>query len=78
MPKLPVIKAKELIKILNRLGFFKFHQVGSHAQFKNKENRKITVPVHQSKEIGRKTLKGIIGDIDFTVEDFIKILKRKK
>ena len=41
MPKLPIIKAKELIQVLNKLGFFKFHQVGSHAQFKHPDGRKI-------------------------------------
>ena len=64
MPKLPVIEARELIQTLNRLGFFKFHQVGSHAQFKHPDGRKITVPIHQGKEIGRKTLKEIINDLN--------------
>ena len=77
MPKLPIIKAKELISVLSRLGFFKSHQVGSHAQFKHSNGRKITVPIHQGKEIGKKTLRGIINDIDITVEEFIKILRRK-
>ena len=76
MPKLPIIKTKGLVKILNRLGFFKFHQVGSHAQFKNSRGMKITVPIHSGKEVGRKTLKGIINDIDISVEEFIKILKK--
>ena len=77
MLKLPIIKARELVKILNRLGFFKFHQVGSHAQFKNSSSLKITVPVHSGKEIGRKTLKGIIDDIDLIVEEFVKILRKR-
>jgi len=77
MPKLPIIKAKELIQVLNKLGFFKFHQVGSHAQFKHPDGRKITVPIHSGKEIGKKTLRGIINDPDLTVEEFIKILRRK-
>ncbi|PIR71861.1 MAG: hypothetical protein CO145_02360 [Candidatus Nealsonbacteria bacterium CG_4_9_14_3_um_filter_37_13] len=77
MPKLPIIRAKELIRILNKLGFFKFHQVGSHAQFKHLDGRRVTVSVHSGKEIGRKTLKGIIDDLDLTVEEFIKILKER-
>lgn len=78
MPKLPVIKAKELVKVLKKLGFFKFHQVGSHAQFKHFNGRMVTVPIHPGKDIGKKTLKGIIEDIDLTIEEFIKILKKKK
>jgi len=77
MPKLPIIRAKELIRILNKLGFFKFHKVGSHAQFKHLDGRRVTVSVHSGKEIGRKTLKGIIDDLDLTVEEFIKILKER-
>lgn len=78
MPRLPIIKAEALIQALNRLGFFKFHQAGSHAQFKHSDGRKITVPIHQGKEIGKKTLRGIINDLNLTVEEFIKILRRKK
>ena len=75
MPKLPVLKAKELIRVLTRLGFYKHHQVGSHAQFKHSDGSRVTVPIHQGKDIGRKTLKGIIGDLDLSVEEFIKILR---
>jgi len=78
MPKLPAIKAKELIRVLKKLGFFKFHQVGSHAQFKHPNGRRITVPIHPGKDIGKKTLKGIIDDLELRVEEFIKILKKEK
>ncbi len=57
MPKLPVIKARELIKVLNKLGFYKHHQVGSHAQFKHPDGRRITVPIHPGKDITKKPLK---------------------
>jgi len=76
MPKLPIIKAKELIRVLKKLGFVKYHQVGSHAQFKHPEGKRITVPIHSGKDMGKKTLKGIINDLDFTTEEFIKILKK--
>ena len=78
MPKFPVIKAKELVKVLCKLGFFKFHQVGSHAQFKHSDGRRVTVPIHKGKDIGKKTLKGIIDDIDIAVEEFIRFLKKKQ
>jgi len=77
MSKLPVIEAKELIRILNKLGFFKFHQVGSHAQFKHPNGRRVTIPIHPGKDIGKKTLRGIIDDLDLSLEEFIKILKKK-
>ena len=74
MPKLPVVKPIELIRVLNRLGFFEHHRVGSHAQFKNSDGRRVTVPVHAGKDINKKTLKGRIDDIDLSVEESIKLL----
>lgn len=78
MSTLPVLKAKELIRVLLRLGFLKYHQVGSHAQFKHPDGRCTTVPIHQGKDIGTGTLRGIINDIGITVEDLIFILRKKK
>lgn len=48
MPKLPVIKAKGLVRVLNRLGFFEYHRVDSHAQFKHLDGRRTTVPIRIS------------------------------
>jgi len=77
MPKLPVIKAKELLKILLKAGFAKYHQAGSHIQLKHSDGRRTTLPYHPSQEIRRGTLKGIIGDIGMTVEEFTEFLKEK-
>ena len=74
MPKLPIIKVRKLIRVLEKLGFSKYHQVGSHAQFRHLDGRRITVPVHQGKDIGKKMIKGIINDLDISVEEFVKLL----
>ena len=76
MPKLPIIKARELIRVLEDLGFFKYHQVGSHAQFKDARGRRITVPVHPGKDLNKKILKGIIDDLEIDVEEFVLLLKK--
>lgn len=75
MPKLPVVRAKVLLKALIKLGFEKHHQAGSHIQLKHPDGRRTTVPYHPSKEIRKGTLRGIINDIDLTVEEFIESLK---
>ncbi|MBI2099769.1 MAG: type II toxin-antitoxin system HicA family toxin [Candidatus Vogelbacteria bacterium] len=74
MPKLPVIRTRQLIEVLRKLGFYKHHQVGSHAQFKNFSGQRITVIIHSRDQVGRKTLKGIITDLHLTVEEFIGLL----
>ncbi len=76
MPKLPVIKAKELLKILLKLGFYKHHQVGSHIQLKHPDGRRTTIPYHPSQEIRRGTLKAILDDLKITTEEFVAILKK--
>lgn len=74
MPKLPTVKSRELVRVLKKLGFFEYHRVGSHAQFKNEDGGRITVPIHSGKDVKKKTLKGIINDLDLSVEEFIKLL----
>ena len=76
MPKLPVLKSKELIKILNRMKFYKHHQVGSHAQFKHSDKRRTTIPIHSGKDISTGTLKAILRDIKISTSEFIKFIKK--
>jgi len=76
MTKLPVLKVKELVKILNKMGFSKHHQVGSHVQFKCPEGKRTTIPIHAGRDIPPGTLKAILKDIEISTEDFIKFLKK--
>lgn len=76
MPKLPIIKVRQLIRVLLKLGFFKYHQVGSHAQFKHSDGRRTTVPIHSGKDIDKKMLNGIIEDLEITIDEFVAILKK--
>lgn len=78
MPKLPVLKAKELLKLLSRMGFANLRQSGSHVQLAHPDGRRTTVPNHPSMEIRRKTLKGIIDDLGMTVDDFTESMGRRK
>jgi predicted RNA binding protein YcfA (HicA-like mRNA interferase family) len=78
MPKLPVLKSNQLVKILNKIGFFEFHCVGSHKQFKHKDGRRTTIAVHSGKDVPTGTLRAIINEINISVEEFIKIAKLKK
>lgn len=60
MPKLPVLKPKELVKILKKNGFEEIRQVGSHLHLFNPQSHlRATIPMH-NKELKRKTLTSII------------------
>lgn len=51
MPKYPILKSHELIRVLRILGFTEIRQKGSHKQFRNNAGKTTTVPVHGSRDI---------------------------
>ncbi|MBU4266916.1 MAG: type II toxin-antitoxin system HicA family toxin [Candidatus Altiarchaeales archaeon] len=57
--RLVPISGRKLCKVLERLGFEKIHQVGSHARYKHPDGRITVVPVHGNEEVG----KGLLGEI---------------
>lgn len=77
MPKLPNLKAKELIKILKQLGFVEKRQKGSHLILVlPKDNRMTVVPIH-NQTIGKGLLHKIVtDDLKMTVAEFITFIKR--
>ena len=72
MPKLPVLKPREVISILKRLGFFEIRQKGSHLQMK-KGNLLVTVPIH-AVDVSQETLKSILRQAKMSVEEFTAFL----
>lgn len=74
MNRLPALRPKRLIKILNELGFKKLRQEGSHAFFKHSDGRTTVIPLHQGKDIGRGLLRAILNDIKVTPKEFQKLL----
>ncbi len=68
--KLPAITANELIKIIEKKGFVKVRQSGSHAIYKNSFGNRTTIPIHSSKIIGKGLLKQIMKDTEITIKDF--------
>ena len=72
MGKLPVLKPKEVVAILEKLGFMEIRQRGSHKQFKHEDGRFTTVPFHQGRDISPLLLKQILKDIKISEEDFLK------
>ena len=74
MSKLPMITAKELIKILLKLGFDLKRQKGSHKFFQHKDGRTTIIPVRGAEQLDRGLLNKIIKqDLMITIEDFLKI-----
>jgi predicted RNA binding protein YcfA (HicA-like mRNA interferase family) len=74
-PKLPQVKAKELVRVASKLGFEFDRQSGSHAIYYRKSDKKrIVVPIHPGKDLKPKTLFGIIKDMGVEVNEFRELL----
>ena len=72
--KLKPLPSRQVIQILEQLGFQKIRQRGSHIFFKHPDGRTTIVPVHKGEDIGRGLLQEIIKDTKLTKEEFLKSL----
>lgn len=74
MSNLPTVKAKEFIKVIEKLGFIFDRQRGSHAVYKNSIGLRVVIPIHFGKDLKKGTLLAMIQDIGITKEDFFTLL----
>ena len=73
MSKLPLLTAKELVKILKKLGFEFQRQEGSHMFFEHSDGRTTVIPNHPGEDIDRGLLNKIVKhDLKITREEFLK------
>jgi predicted RNA binding protein YcfA (HicA-like mRNA interferase family) len=72
MGKYPVLKPKEVVAILEKLGFIEVRQRGSHKQFRHTDGRCTTIPFHSSGDISPILLRQIAKDIGVKVEEMLK------
>jgi predicted RNA binding protein YcfA (HicA-like mRNA interferase family) len=75
MGELPIVKPRQVIRALQRAGFYVHHQIGSHARLiqSTDPTRRVTVPIH-NKDIPKGTLAKIIRQAGLSVEEFLKHL----
>ncbi|MBN1973724.1 MAG: type II toxin-antitoxin system HicA family toxin [Sedimentisphaerales bacterium] len=74
MSKLKLINAKEMEKLLLRLGFEKVRQKCSHAFYRHPDGRVTTVPHHKAKLLARPLIREILREIEITIEEYNKNL----
>ena len=73
MPKLPILKPKQVVKMFEKLGFRQLRQKGSHVILRNQEGgQRIVVPLHV-KDMPIGTLRSIIRQSGVDKNDFLKI-----
>lgn len=72
MPKLPHVSGQEISRALERLGFQKVRQSGSHVVMK-RESKGCVVPMHAEVKVG--TLAGVLRQAEVSPDEFIDALR---
>lgn len=72
MPKLPRVSGAEAIRALERLGFARIRQSGSHVIMRQ-GSRGCVVPMHGELKVG--TLAGVLRQAEVSAEDFVAALR---
>ncbi|MDW8111362.1 MAG: type II toxin-antitoxin system HicA family toxin [Candidatus Bipolaricaulota bacterium] len=57
-------------RILEKLGFQRIRQSGSHVVYRHPDGRWTTLPIHSGKDVAKGTLRKIIRDLEITVDEF--------
>lgn len=76
--KLIVISGKEFCKLVEKLGFVKVHQVGSHCRYVHADGRKTVIPVHGNEELGKGLILEILKQIKLTKDEYEELRKGNK
>lgn len=69
-PRLPSYSAKDLIHILEKHGFVKVRQKGSHLFMTHPDGRTTLIPIHKGEDIGKGLLRSIIRQTGIPLEIF--------
>jgi predicted RNA binding protein YcfA (HicA-like mRNA interferase family) len=74
--RLPTLRAREVIRALERADFVVSRTSGSHCRLIHSRDpaRKVTVPIHAG-DLKRGTLRAIISQAGLTVAEFIDLLR---
>ncbi len=72
--ELPALRPREVVKILEKAGFTRWRQRGSHLTlYRASDGRVLTVPLHFSKTVPKGTLHAIIKQAGLTNEEFMNL-----
>ena len=67
--KLPLLSGRQVLAVLQRLGFVEVHRRSSHVKMEHPDGRRVVFPFHD--EIDRYTLKGALTDADVDLTEFL-------
>ena len=73
MAKLILISGREMCKLLEKVGFQKIHQKGSHIRYKHPDGRFTVVPIHANEDLGKGLLMEILKQIKLDKDEYDRL-----
>ena len=77
MTRLPPLKAREVTKGFQSMGFERIRQKGSHAIFHHQDCRRAPIPIHPAKTISPYLLSDIFKQLKIDEEEFLQAIGRR-
>ena len=75
--KLTNLKPREIVRALERAGYFVHEASGSHVQLKHPSRPgRVTVPYHERFELPKHIVKSIIRQAGLTNQEFFELLEK--
>ena len=71
--RLNLVSGRDMCKIIEKIGFEKIHQVGSHVRYVHPDGRKTVVPVHGSEMLGRGLIAEILRQTELSREEYERL-----
>jgi predicted RNA binding protein YcfA (HicA-like mRNA interferase family) len=71
----PALRAGVVVRALEKAGFQRVRQKGSHlVLFRDTDRRTLVVPIQYRSTVPRGTLKAIVREAGLSVDDFLRLL----
>jgi predicted RNA binding protein YcfA (HicA-like mRNA interferase family) len=74
--RLPALRARDVIRVLQRAGFRVSRTSGSHCRLVHSADptRQVTVPLHSGKDLKRGTLQNFLRQAGLTAGELVELL----
>lgn len=74
MSKLGNVRSKDVLRALEKYGFIKVKQVGSHIDLRHKNGCRTTIPIH-AKTLGKGLLHKILHQSGISIDELKRLMK---
>jgi len=75
MDKITPLPANKVIKALEKMGFKRIRQKGSHMFMRHPDGRTTLITLHPGEDIGKGMIRKIINDAKITREEWLELIE---